>query len=34
MKSHPDSLVNFDFQQYAIDKVVDAIYWCDEDARI
>ncbi len=34
MKSNPDSLVNFDFQQYAIDKVIDAIYWCDEDARI
>ena len=34
MRSRPDPLANFDFQQYAIDKVVDAIYWCDVQARI
>jgi diguanylate cyclase (GGDEF)-like protein/PAS domain S-box-containing protein len=34
MNRHPKSSSNFDLQKYAIDNVVDGIYWCDEQARI
>ncbi len=34
MNSHPESPRNLDLIQYAIDHVVDAIYWIDERSRI
>jgi diguanylate cyclase (GGDEF)-like protein/PAS domain S-box-containing protein len=34
MNDYPESTSNLDFKQYAIDHVVDGIYWCDERSRI
>ena len=34
MKNYPKSPINLDLTRYAIDHVVDAIYWSDEQARI
>lgn len=34
MNNYPESTSNLDFKQYAIDHVVDGIYWCDEQSRI
>jgi len=34
MNNVPESPINLDLKQYAIDHVVDAIYWSDEQSRI
>lgn len=34
MNSYPESSINLDLKQYAIDHVVDGIYWSDAQARI
>jgi diguanylate cyclase (GGDEF)-like protein/PAS domain S-box-containing protein len=34
VNSYPDSPINLDLTRYAIDHVVDAIYWSDERSRI
>jgi len=34
MNNYPESTSNLDLKQYAIDHVIDGIYWCDESARI
>ncbi len=34
MNNYPESTSNLDLKQYAIDHVIDGIYWCNESARI